>query len=93
MLYVLPVIAPNSTFVGERILDALSRTNENVPYALERGLLGKPSIRVVKRGTFSEFRQLKFDEGARNPGQVKVPVVLPKVEYVTWFSNQVVKEL
>ena len=86
-------IVSDSMLTGERILDVLSRSNENITRAFARGILGKPTIRIVKRGTFSKFRQLKLDEGVQSLGQVKVPVVLPKAAYVTWFANQVVEEL
>ena len=84
----------DSIFTRECVLDVLSRSNENITRASARGILGKPTIRIVERGTFSKFRQLKLDEGAaQSLGQVKVPVVLPKAAYVAWFANQVVKEL
>ncbi|KAF8546918.1 hypothetical protein OG21DRAFT_1425882 [Imleria badia] len=77
----------------ERVLDELIRSNGNIAWALERDMFRKPTVRLVRSGTFSDFRQLKLDEGSNNLGQVKVPVVLPKAAYVTWFSNQVVQEL
>ena len=86
-------IVSDSMLTGERILDVLSRSNKNIITAFARGALGKPTIWTVERGTFSKFRQLKLDEGVQSLGQVKVPVVLPKAEYVAWFVNQVVKEL
>ena len=75
------------------MLDELSRSNKNIAWALAHDLFRKPTIRLVRSGTFSDFRQLKLDEGSNNLGQVKVPVVLPKAAYVTWFSNRVVQEL
>ena len=80
-------------FTGERILDVLSHSNRNIAHAFALGFLRKPTIRIVEHGTFSKFRQLKLDEGVQSLGQVKVPVVLPKAAYGTWFSNQAVKEL
>ena len=86
-------VVSDSIFTGECVLDVLSRSNENITRAFARGVLGKPTIRIVECGTFSKFRQLKLDEGVQSLGQVKVPVVLPKAAYVTWFVNQVVKDL
>ena len=61
---------------------------------MERDLLRKPTIQLVRPGTFSDFLQLKVDEcNHSNLGQVKVPVVLPKAEHVTWFWDRVVQEL
>ena len=88
-----PLLVCNASLAGERLLDALSRYNENVAYTFAQGSLGKPTVWIVKRGTFSAFRQLKLDEGSNNIGQVKVPVVLPKPAQVAWFLDRVVKEL
>lgn len=79
--------------VVDRILETLSQSNACIRWALDHQSFGKPIIRLVRPGTFSDFRQLKLDEGSKNVGQVKVPVVLPKAAYVTWFSNRVVHEL
>lgn len=82
-----------TALAAERILNALSGSNENIRYAYAAGSVGKPTIRIVRPGTFSDFRQLKIDESGHSLGQVKVPVVLPKATYVSWISSRVVKEL
>ena len=74
------------------MLDELTRSNQNIAWALAHELFRKPTVRLVRSGTFSDFRQLKLDEGSHNLGQVKVPVVLPKTAYVTWFLSRVVWE-
>ncbi|KAF8552837.1 hypothetical protein OG21DRAFT_1442896 [Imleria badia] len=79
--------------VPERLLDELTRSNKNVVWAITYDSFRKPTVRLVRSGTFSDFRQLKLDEGSNNLGQVKVPVVLPKAAYVTWLSDRVVQEL
>ncbi|KAF8127935.1 GH3 auxin-responsive promoter [Boletus edulis] len=77
----------------ERLLDELSRLNRKIAHELTiRDTIRKPTIRLLRSGTFSDFLQLKLDEGSRNNGQVKVPVVLPKAAYVTWFASRVVQE-
>ena len=75
------------------MLDELSRSNKNIAWALAHDLFRKPTIRLVRSGTFSDFRQLKLDEGSNNLGQIKVPVVLLKDEYIAWFLDRVVQEL
>ena len=80
-------LAPNHVF------DELLQLNESITWAFEHGKVGKPTIRLVRSGTFSDFLQLKLDEGSNNLGQIKVPVVLPKAEYVAWFSERVLQEL
>ncbi|KAF8433870.1 GH3 auxin-responsive promoter [Boletus edulis BED1] len=75
------------------LLDGLLQSNEEIASALARDLFRKPTIRVVRESTFSDFLQLKLDEGSNNTGQIKVPVILPKPAYVMWFANQVVQEV
>ncbi|KAI9458987.1 hypothetical protein HD554DRAFT_2317072 [Boletus coccyginus] len=84
---------PDLALAPERVIDELSRSNGVIVRTLGQGLFSKPTIRLVRPGTFSDFQQLKLDEGIKNLGQIKVPVVLPKAEYVTWFSDRVVDEL
>ena len=85
--------ASDLALASERVLDELTRLNNNIAWALAHDVFRKPTFRLVRSGTFSDFRQLKLDEGGNNLGQVKVPVVLPKAVYVTWFSGRVVQEL
>jgi len=84
---------PDLALAPERVLDELLRTNRNIAWCLANDFFGKPTIRLVRPGTFSDFRQLKLDEGCDSLGQIKVPVSLPKAAYVTWFSDRVVQEL
>ncbi|KAF8433863.1 GH3 auxin-responsive promoter-domain-containing protein [Boletus edulis BED1] len=84
--------ASDLALAPERLLDELSRSNNNVVWALGHDVFCKPTIRIVRSGTFSDFLQLKLDEGSKNTGQIKVPVVLSKAAYVTWFANRVVQE-
>ncbi|KAG6372006.1 GH3 auxin-responsive promoter [Boletus reticuloceps] len=84
--------ASDLALAPERLLDELSRSNNNVVWALGHDVFCKPTIWIVRSGTFSDFLQLKLDEGNKNTGQIKVPVILPKAAYVTWFANRVVQE-
>jgi len=84
--------ASDLALAPERLLDELSRSNSNVVWALGHGVFREPTIRIVRSETFSDFLQLKLDEGSKNTGQIKVPVVLPNAAYVTWFTNRVVQE-
>ena len=86
-------VVSNVELAPERVLNELTRSNGNIAWAFERNKFRKPTFRLVRSGTFSEFRQLKLDKGSNNLGQVKVPTVLPRATYVAWFSNRVVQEL
>ena len=93
LLFGRPLPVSDLDLTPDRVFDELLRSNANIAWTLEHGKVGKPTIRLVRSGTFSDFLQLKLDEGSNNLGQIKVPAVLPKAEYVAWFSERVVQEL
>ncbi|KAG2120452.1 GH3 auxin-responsive promoter [Suillus discolor] len=53
----------------------------------------KPTIRLVERGTFTEYRRQKCDKTNISMGQVKVPIVLSNETFKEWFLQRVVMEL
>lgn len=52
-----------------------------------------PTIRIVKAGTFAEYRQWKGEKANIVSGQIKVPVVLFDSTVKEWFSERTVQEL
>ncbi|KAG1795430.1 GH3 auxin-responsive promoter, partial [Suillus plorans] len=53
----------------------------------------KPTIRLVERGTFTEYRRQKCDKTNISMGQVKVPIVLSNETFKEWFLQRVIVEL
>ena len=57
------------------------------------GIARKPTIRLVQKGTFAEFRKLRCEQANIAVIQVKVPVVLFNQQSKEWFLERVVMEL
>jgi len=53
----------------------------------------KPTIRLVQKGTFAEFRKQKCEKANIAITQVKVPVVLVDQPSKEWLLERVVMEL
>jgi auxin responsive GH3 family protein len=58
-----------------------------------QGKARKPTIRLVERGTFAEYRRQKCDKTNISMGQVKVPIVLSDATFIEWLLQRVVTEL
>lgn len=61
--------------------------------ALEEDRVRIPTVRILKPGTFAEFRQWRAENMNIGPGQVKVPVVLLDDASRKWILEMVVGEL
>ncbi|KAG1741566.1 GH3 auxin-responsive promoter [Suillus paluster] len=79
-------MAPQQTF------EDLMVANLEYYAAFWQGRARKPTIRLVEKGTFSEYRRQKSDKSV-SIGQVKVPVVLSDSTYTEWLLKRVIMEL
>ncbi|KAG1840839.1 GH3 auxin-responsive promoter [Suillus subalutaceus] len=68
-------------------------TNDEYHMAFWQGRARKPTIRLVERGTFTEYRRQKCDKTNVSMGQVKVPIVLSDSSFKEWLLQKVVMEL
>ncbi|KAG1863056.1 GH3 auxin-responsive promoter [Suillus subluteus] len=68
-------------------------TNDEYHMAFWQGRARKPTIRLVERGTFTEYRRQKCDKTNVSMGQVKVPIVLSDPSFKEWLLQKVVMEL
>lgn len=75
------------------LLDNLCACNENFNLTIGWGRLLPPTIRIVKPGTFREYRQLKIETSKVGSGQVKVPVVTWDENTKKWLMERVIQEL
>ncbi|KAG9312151.1 hypothetical protein JVU11DRAFT_7440 [Chiua virens] len=55
--------------------------------------MGLPTIRVVKPGTFAEYRHWKGETANVASGQIKVPSVLIQPKAQAWILERVAEEL
>ena len=84
---------PNARSASQRLFDALAATNVEHRHALENGQIRLPTIRIVKAGTFAEYRQWKGENANIASGQIKVPLVLINPTAQEWILERVVQEL
>ncbi|KIJ13250.1 hypothetical protein PAXINDRAFT_117446 [Paxillus involutus ATCC 200175] len=84
---------PNSHLAPQKLFDALVATNSEHQRALDDGRTRLPTIRIVKPGTFMEYRRWWGEKMNLGAGQSKVPVVLTKSVTQEWIKERVVQEL
>ncbi|KAG0700450.1 GH3 auxin-responsive promoter [Suillus ampliporus] len=77
----------------QRLLDVLSGVNENIRRAYDAGAFGMPTIRIVKPGTFTQYRKWKGEAAVIGTCQVKVPVVMSDSTAQEWIMNRVELEI
>jgi len=68
-------------------------SNEKYRIGIGAGKARKPTIRLVGKGTFAEFRKLKCEKAKIAISQVKVPVVLYDQPSKEWLLERVIMEL
>jgi GH3 auxin-responsive promoter len=54
---------------------------------------GDPTIRILKPGTFKEYRQWKGDTRGISSGQIKVPTMITDSDTIDWLAERVVLEV
>ena len=86
-------IGPNAHQAPQKLFDALVAANNGHQRALELGHIRIPTIRIVKPGTFAEYRQWKGENANIAPGQIKVPLILLNPAVQEWILERVVQEL
>ena len=86
-------IGPNAHQAPQRLFDALVATNSEHQRALELGKIRIPTIRIVKAGTFAEYRQRKGEDANIPPGQIKVPLIVLDPTMQEWILERVIQVL
>ncbi|KAI6115647.1 GH3 auxin-responsive promoter [Pisolithus croceorrhizus] len=86
-------IGPDATEARQKAFEALVGANEDHQRAFDAGQLRLPTIRIVKPGTFAEYRLWRGESMNVGVGQIKVPVVMLNEEQQEWIAERVVTEL
>jgi hypothetical protein len=86
-------IGPDAYLAPEIIKTHLSNANFNYAKDIEGGRAGPPTVRVVRKGTFMEYRAWKIKQMGISFVQAKIPVVTWDKELVTWLEERVDTEL
>ena len=87
------MIGPNAHQAPQTLFDALVATNSEHQRALELGKIRIPTIRIVKAGTFAEYRQWKGENANLPPVQIKVPLIAFDPTMHEWILERVIQEL
>lgn len=80
-------------FGRQNAFEALVATNEEHQRAFDTGRLRLPTIRIVRRGTFAEYRLWRAESMKAGIGQIKVPVAMSNEDQQEWITERVVMEL
>lgn len=86
-------IGPSANLARQNAFDALAATNDEHQCAFDTGRLRLPTIRIVKPGTFAEYRLWRSESMKAGIGQIKVPVVMSNQDQQEWIVKKVVMEL
>ncbi|KAI5993123.1 GH3 auxin-responsive promoter, partial [Pisolithus marmoratus] len=86
-------IGPSAKLARQKAFEALVATNEEHQLALDAGKIRLPTIRIVKLGTFAEYRLWRGESMKVGIGQIKVPVVMSNEAQQEWIAERVVMEL
>ncbi|KAG0699821.1 GH3 auxin-responsive promoter [Suillus ampliporus] len=86
-------IGKDARMVTQQTFEDLMAANHEYRVAFWQGRSRKPTIRLVEKGTFSEYRRQKSEKANVSIGQVKVPVVLSDPTFKEWLLKRVIMEL
>ncbi|KAH7903871.1 GH3 auxin-responsive promoter, partial [Hygrophoropsis aurantiaca] len=86
-------LKPNAHLALREVHDELRRINHNVNLDFTNRAIGEPTIRILKPGTFSEYRQWRVGIARTAAGQIKVPVFVTDQATKEWLRERVMHEL
>ncbi|KAI6013498.1 GH3 auxin-responsive promoter [Pisolithus microcarpus] len=86
-------IGPGGTAARQKAFEALARANEEHQRAFDAGRLRLPTIRIVKPGTFAEYRLWRGESMNAGVCQIKVPGVMLNEDQQEWIAERVIAEL
>jgi len=84
---------PNAHLAPQRLFDALVATDARHQHALEHGQIRLPTIRILRPGTFAEYRVWRAKTLNISCLQVKVPSVMVDSNLQEWILERVIQEL
>ncbi|KAG1779295.1 GH3 auxin-responsive promoter [Suillus placidus] len=86
-------VGKQARMATQQTFEDLMAANDEFRTAFWQGRARKPTIRLLEKGTFAEYRQQKCNRTNVSISQVKVPVVLSDPTSREWLLQQVVIEL
>ncbi|KIO03995.1 hypothetical protein M404DRAFT_597959 [Pisolithus tinctorius Marx 270] len=86
-------IGPNVKSARQKAFAALVATNDEHQIAFDTNEFGLPTIRIVKPGTFTDYRRWRGESMKVGVGQIKLPAVLSDAQAQKWMAERVMLEL
>ncbi|KIK75481.1 hypothetical protein PAXRUDRAFT_18969 [Paxillus rubicundulus Ve08.2h10] len=86
-------LGSKSHLARQKLFEALVATNLEHQFALDNSWSRLPTIRIVKAGTFMEYRLRKGKKLNVGAGQIKVPAILSESGSKEWLEERVIQEL
>ncbi|KIM52482.1 hypothetical protein SCLCIDRAFT_1223676 [Scleroderma citrinum Foug A] len=86
-------VGSNVQLIKQKTLEAFSGMHVDYQEMVDVNLMRQPIIRIVKPGTFMEYRRWRVDSAGVGINQVKVPVVMLDSKAINWMMERVVMEL
>ena len=83
----------NAELCKQKVLEAFLAMHSDHQDLMNIGAMRSPTIRIVKPGTFMEYRRWRVDDTGVGINQVKVPVVMWNPRALEWMAERVVREL
>ncbi|KAG1731726.1 GH3 auxin-responsive promoter [Suillus lakei] len=85
-------IGKDARLATQQIFEDLM-ANDEYRIAFWQGRARQPTIRLVEKGTFTEYRRQKCDKTNISMAQVKVPIVSSDPTFKEWLLQRVIMEL
>ncbi|KAH7905159.1 GH3 auxin-responsive promoter [Hygrophoropsis aurantiaca] len=86
-------LRPNAHLALHEVHDELRRINYDVNLHFSNKAIGETTIRILKPGSFSDYRQWRLDIARTAAGQTKVPVFVTDEVTKEWLKERVIHEL
>ncbi|KAJ3134871.1 hypothetical protein HK101_004296 [Irineochytrium annulatum] len=87
------VDSPEAQKALDCLLTRIDELNPNFGGEVRAGKLHPPTFRLMKKGTFTEYRQWRVELSSGGSGQIKVPVVAYDDVNRKWLLERVVGEI
>ncbi|KAI6038425.1 GH3 auxin-responsive promoter [Pisolithus marmoratus] len=86
-------IGPNAKLARQKAFTALAATSEKHQIAFDANKIDLPTIRIVKPGTFADYRRWRGENMNVGAAQIKLPTVLSDPKAQEWMVERVMTEL
>ncbi|KAI6138938.1 GH3 auxin-responsive promoter-domain-containing protein [Pisolithus tinctorius] len=86
-------MGPNAKSARQKAFAALVATSDEHQIAFDTDEFGLPTIRIVKPGTFTDYRRWRGETLNVGVGQIKLPSVLFDPKAQEWVAERVMLEL